>query len=159
MAACPFCTVHFSIVDLILSTMPSEIETSDSDSSVSDELINLDPEVAAAYIRGPDRVLCKGKQYLWHNHRDNIRAFRKPSVIWLLDGEYERGGDGFRKKFWRCGICKKTTMLACDVGIGFWPSPSKEEGTKLTNKGNGLRRDRPVLSQPLPQPQIPLPHS
>jgi hypothetical protein len=48
---------------------------SDSDSSHSDLDINIDPDVAAAYNRGPDRVVHKGKQYLWRKHRDNTRAF------------------------------------------------------------------------------------
>ena len=86
---------------------------SDPDSSRSDLDINIDPDVAAAYNRGPDRVVHKGKQYLWRKHRDNTRAFSQPSVIWFLGDEYERTGNSRQKRFWRCGLCKGTTMLAC----------------------------------------------
>jgi hypothetical protein len=89
---------------------------SDSDSSRSDLDINIDPDVAAAYNRGPDRVVHKGKQYLWRKHRDNTRAFSQPSVIWFLGDEYERTGNSRQKRFWRCGRCKGTTMLACGGG-------------------------------------------
>ena len=58
----------------------------------------------------------KGKQYLWRKHRDNTRAFSQPSVIWFLGDEYERTGNSRQKRFWRCGICKGTTMLACRGG-------------------------------------------
>ena len=64
---------------------------SDPDSSRSDVDININPDVAAAYNRGPDRVVHKGKQYLWRKHRDNARAFsqERSSVIWFLGDEYE----------------------------------------------------------------------
>jgi hypothetical protein len=66
---------------------------SDSDSSRSDLDINIDPDVAAAYNRGPDRVVHKGKEYLWRKHRDNTRAFSQPSIIWFVGDEYERTGN------------------------------------------------------------------
>jgi hypothetical protein len=96
--------------------MSCDVEMSDSDSPLSDMEIGIDPEVAAAYNRGPDRVVHKGKEYLWHKHRDNTRAFSKPSVIWLLGDEYERTGNSYQKRVWRYGLCKKTTMLACEGG-------------------------------------------
>jgi hypothetical protein len=66
---------------------------SDSDSSHSDLDINIDPDVAAAYNRGLDQVVHKGKQYLWRKYRDNTRAFSQSSVIWFLGDEYERTGN------------------------------------------------------------------
>src|ERR1700733_10193321 len=89
---------------------------SDSDSSHSDLDINIDPDVVAAYNRGPDRVVHKGKEYLWRKHRDNTRVFSQPSVIWFLGDEYERTGNSRQKRFWRCGLCKGTTMLVCGGG-------------------------------------------
>jgi hypothetical protein len=54
----------------------------------------------------------KGKQYVWKQHEDNQRAFTTPSVIWQLGDEYEKIGSGHRRKFWRCGLCPNTKMLA-----------------------------------------------
>ena len=72
---------------------------SDSDSSHSDLDINIDPDVAATYNRGPDRVVHKGKEYLWRKHRDNTRAFSQPSIIWFVGDEYERTGNSRQKRF------------------------------------------------------------
>ena len=91
-------------------------EMSDSDSLLSDIDINIDPGVTAVYNRGPDRVVYKGKQYLWPKYQDNTRAFPSPSVIWFLEDEYERTGNSRQKTFWRCGLCKGTTMLASPGG-------------------------------------------
>jgi hypothetical protein len=71
----------FFIVDRSLPNMSCDVEINDSDSPLSDIEINIDPEIVAPYIRGPDRVVHKGKEYLWHKHRDNTRAFSKPSII------------------------------------------------------------------------------
>jgi hypothetical protein len=71
----------FFIVDRSLPNMSSDSEMSDSDSPLSDIVINIDTDVAAAYNRGPGRVVHKGKQYLWRKHHDNTRAFSQPSVI------------------------------------------------------------------------------
>jgi hypothetical protein len=56
----------------------------------------------------PERVSFKGKQYVWKAHEDNQRAFAKPSVIWQLGDEYEKVVSGYRRKYWRCGLCTKT---------------------------------------------------
>ena len=102
--------------------MSCDSEMSDSDSSLSDIDINIDPGVAAVYNRGPDRVVNKGKQYLWPKYQDDTRAFPSPSVIWFLEDEYERTGNSRQKTFWRCGLCKGTTMLpspGADSSSGF----------------------------------------
>jgi hypothetical protein len=74
--------------------------------------VQVAADVAAACKRGPERVTVKGKQYVWQQHEDNQRAFTKPSVIWQLGDEYEQMGSGYRKKYWRCGLCTKTKILA-----------------------------------------------
>ena len=74
---------------------------SDSDSSHSDLYINIDPDVAAAYNRGPDRVVHKGKEYLWRKHRALFPSL--PSSGFRGD-EYERTGNSRQKRFWRCGL-------------------------------------------------------
>jgi hypothetical protein len=94
--------------------MSSDVEMSDCDSLASDTAINIDPEVAAAYSRRPDYVVHKGKTYQWQQHTDHTRAFCKPSVIWDLGDEYGRMENSRQRRFWRCGICKKNTLLACE---------------------------------------------
>ena len=57
----------------------------------------------------------KGKQYVWEQHEDNQRAFTTPSVIWQLGDQYEKIGSGYQRKYWRCGLCTNTKMLAMNV--------------------------------------------
>jgi hypothetical protein len=45
--------------------MSFDVEMSDYDSLASNIAINIDPEVAAGYSRGPDYVVHKGKTYQW----------------------------------------------------------------------------------------------
>ena len=85
--------------------MPSDFEMEDSDSSSTNESLNVDPSILASVTQGRPRVVSKGKEYQRHY---GSRAARVPSVIWNTGEEYERNG----KKYWRCGICKKTKMLA-----------------------------------------------
>jgi hypothetical protein len=46
---------------------------------------------------------------VWKAHEDNQRAFTKPFVIWQLGDEYEKVVSGYRRKYWRCGLCTKTS--------------------------------------------------
>ena len=56
--------------------MPSDIEMTDSSSESGP--LEIDPFIAASVIRGAQRVVYKGKEYLRH---PGIRASRVPSVI------------------------------------------------------------------------------
>jgi hypothetical protein len=58
--------------------------------------------------RGLERVSFKVKQCVWKAHEDNQRVFTKPSIIWQLGDEYEKVGSGYRRKYWRRGLCIKT---------------------------------------------------
>jgi hypothetical protein len=80
--------------------MSSDTEMSDSDSLV----LNLDPAIAVSVRPGPKKAVYNHREYIRH---PGIRAAQDPSVIWNLREEYERN----HKRFWRCGICKKTKML------------------------------------------------
>jgi hypothetical protein len=51
--------------------MPSDIEMSDSDSSVADTEIFLDPAIAATVTPAPKRVIHRAKEYIRHL---NVRA-------------------------------------------------------------------------------------
>jgi hypothetical protein len=82
---------------------------SDSESLHSDHEVTLDPDIAARVIPAPQRVLCKGYEYLRH---PGTRAASDPSIIWRVGEEYERKG----KRYWRCGICNKNKMLAINSG-------------------------------------------
>jgi hypothetical protein len=66
------------------------------------------PDVATAGKRDPERANFKGKQYVRKAHEDDRRAFTKTSVIWQLGGEYGKTGSGYRRKYWRYGLCTKT---------------------------------------------------
>lgn len=89
--------------------MSSNGEMSDPDSSSLEPNINLDPAITASVHPGPERVVHKCKEYI---RRPGIRAAQDPSVIWSLGEEYERK----QERFWRCGICTKTKMLAIQKG-------------------------------------------
>ena len=110
----PILAVSLLFYPSYLPKMVSDVNISDCDSIASSSSINIDPEVATAYTRGPERVVLHNATYLWQQHTDNTRAFSKHSVIWHLGDEYKRIGNSHNKRFWRCGIYKKTTMLACD---------------------------------------------
>ena len=88
--------------------MPSDINIEDSDSSL-EYTINLDPSLLSGVAPAPERVLHKYKEY---TRRPGIRAAETPSIIWYLGEEYKRN----KRKFWRCGICKKNKILAIDKG-------------------------------------------
>jgi hypothetical protein len=61
--------------------MPSDIEMSDSDSSILDTEITLDPEIIANIKPAPERVVHKCKKYIRHS---GVRAAEAPSVIWRV---------------------------------------------------------------------------
>src|SRR3954470_10891529 len=50
-------------------------------------------------------------RYSGKEHQDNTRAYSKASIIWQFGDEYERTINGHRKKYWRCGLCNRTTIL------------------------------------------------
>ena len=97
----------------------SDVEMVDSGHSESEpeglQRVRVAADVAAACKRGPERLKVKGKQYVWKQHEDNQRAFTTPSVIWQLGDGYEKIGNGYRRKYWRCGLCTNTKMLAMNV--------------------------------------------
>ena len=80
--------------------MSLDTEMSGSDSSV----LNLNPTITASVRPGPEKAVYDHREYVRHL---GIRSAQDPSVIWNLGEEYERNN----KRFWRCGICKKTKML------------------------------------------------
>ena len=95
------------------TSISSNLETSDSSLSDTEPDQNRIPvDVTAAYKRGPQQVVYKGNQFIWKEHDDNESAFTKSSIIWRLGDEHERVGNNCVKKYWRCGLCKKTTLLA-----------------------------------------------
>jgi hypothetical protein len=61
--------------------MPSDIEMSDSDSSILDTEITIDPEIIANIKPAPERVVHKCKEYIRH---PGFRAVEAPSVIWWV---------------------------------------------------------------------------
>ena len=72
-------------------------------------MLDIDPIVLASNP-APEQVVYKCKEYLLHLGVHNAEM---PSVTWSLGEEYGRN----KNKFWRCGICKKTTMLAIRNGM------------------------------------------
>ena len=87
------------------SNMPSDLEMSASSQSDSE------PDTEIAYRRGPPQLTHKGNLYTRKEHQDNTRAYSKASIIWQFGDEYARTVNGHRKKYWRCGLCNRTTML------------------------------------------------
>jgi hypothetical protein len=87
------------------------VDSSQSESELPQQLVEVDVTVAAAYKRGPERLTYKGRQYMWKHHEDNYRAFTKPSIIWQFGDEYRRIGSGQGTRYWRCGLCKTTILL------------------------------------------------
>jgi hypothetical protein len=61
--------------------MPSDFEMEDSDSSSTNESLNIDPSILASVTQGRPRVVFKGKEYQRHcGSRDStirIAHFRK----------------------------------------------------------------------------------
>jgi hypothetical protein len=90
--------------------MPLDIEMSNSDSSVADAEVFLNPAIAATVTPAPERVINRSREYIRH---PSVRATEAPSVIWRAGEEYQRNN----KKFWRCGICKKSKLLAIENGM------------------------------------------
>ena len=88
------------------------VDSSYSKSELPQKLVEIDVTVTTAYKPGPERLTYKGKQYIWKHHEDNCRAFTKPSVIWQLGDEYRRADCDQGTRYWRCGLCKRTTLLA-----------------------------------------------
>jgi hypothetical protein len=97
--------------------MSSETEMSGSDSPV----FNLDPAITASVRSGLKRAVYNYREYI---RNPRIRATQDLSVIWNLGEEYKKN----YKRFWRCGICKKTKnkMLVIQKGIRLGFATSKE---------------------------------
>jgi len=117
--------------------MSSGTESSSQSESESGQ-VQIAADVAAAYTRGPDRVLFKGKRFNWRPHEDNTRAFTKQSVIWQLGDEYIRDGD--RKQYWRYGIYKRNIILVVDNGSSSGLRHLKKKH-KINNHGERIRRN------------------
>jgi hypothetical protein len=62
--------------------MPSDIEMDDSDPSILDTEITLDPEIITSIKPTPERVVHRYKKCLLH---PGVRAAEAPSVIWRVD--------------------------------------------------------------------------
>ena len=93
------------------SNMPSDVEMSDSHQSDSEPELSQLPNTEVAYKQGPPQLTYRGNLFTRKEHQDNTRAYSKPSIIWQFGDEYARTVDGHQKKYWRCGLCNKTTML------------------------------------------------
>jgi hypothetical protein len=59
----------------------------DSDSSILDTDITLDPEIIADIKPAPERVVYRCREYLRY---PGVRAAKAPSVIWRMGQGYER---------------------------------------------------------------------
>ena len=113
--------------------MSSDTEMSGSDSPV----LNLDPAITASVRPGPERAVCNHREYIRH---PGICAAQDPSVIWDLGEEYERN----HKRFWRCGICKKTKMLVIQKGASSALRHLKK-GHKIDKQGRRIRTDQMII--------------
>lgn len=89
--------------------MPSDLEMSGSTQSDTEPDTEFDTEVA--YRRGPPQLTHKGNLYTRKEHQDNTRAYTKASIIWQFGDECARTVNGQQKKYWRCGLCNRTTIL------------------------------------------------
>ena len=87
------------------------MSSSDSDRSVNNEPIHLDPAVAALAKPGPAQLSHLGKVYYC---QQSARAVRVPSSIWQLGAEYECENN--KKRYWRCSICRNNKILTIDGG-------------------------------------------
>jgi hypothetical protein len=65
--------------------MPSDIEISDSDSSVANAQVFLDPAIAATVTPTPERVIHRSREYIRHL---SVRATKALSIIWRAGEEY-----------------------------------------------------------------------
>jgi hypothetical protein len=113
--------------------MSSDTEMSGSDSPV----LNLDPAIAASVRLGPERAVYSHREYIRH---PGIRAAQDPSMIWNLGEEYERN----HKRFWRCGICKKTKMLAIQKGTRSALRHLRKDH-KIDKQGRRIRTDQMTI--------------
>ena len=113
--------------------MSSDTEMSGSDSPV----LNLDPAITASVRPGPERAVYNHREYIRH---PRIRATQDPSVIWDLREEYERN----HKRFWRCGICKKTKMLVIQKGTSSALRHLKKDH-KINKQGRRIRTDQMII--------------
>jgi hypothetical protein len=126
--------------------MPSDVEMSDCDASPFDGHIDLDPAIASSVTAGPERVTHNCKDYV---RRPTIHAAEAPSVIWRLGEEYERR----RKRFWRCGICKKNKLLAIQRGTSSALRHLKRDHN--IDKGKRIRTNqKPLLGAAKPVAQV-----
>ena len=106
--------------------------SSDTEMSGSDlPILNLDPAITASVRPGPERAVYNHREYIRH---PEIRTAQDPSVIWNLGEEYERN----HKRFWRCGICKKTKMLATQKGTSSSLRHLKKDH-KIDKQGRRIR--------------------
>ena len=111
--------------------------------------VQIAVDVAAAYTRGPARVLFKGKHFHWRPHEDNTRAFTKSSIIWQLGDEYKRR-EGDRKQYWRYSIYKKNTILVINNGSSSGLRYLRKKH-KIDSHGQRIRRNS-AFSSTIPSP-------
>ena len=110
------------------SNMPSDLEMSDSSQS------DGEPNTNVAYRRGPPHLMHKGNLYTRKEHQDNTRAYSKASIIWQFGDEYARTVNGQQKKYWRCGLRDRTTILVM--------SDNSSSGLRHLKKNHGIDKDR-----------------
>jgi hypothetical protein len=85
--------------------MSLDVEMRRSNSPITDHELDVDPAVVSSVPPGPEKAVFNFKESERH---PGTRAALAPSVIWSLVEEYQRN----KRKFWCCGICKKTKILA-----------------------------------------------
>jgi hypothetical protein len=107
--------------------MPSDLEMSDSSQSDSE------PNTDVAYRRGPPHLMHKGNLHTRKEHQDNTRAYSKASIIWQFGDEYARTVNGQQKKYWRCGLCDRTTILVM--------SDNSSSGLRHLKKNHKIDKD------------------
>jgi hypothetical protein len=93
-----------------------------------------EPNTDVAYRRGPPHLMHKGNLYTRKEHQDNTRAYSKASIIWQFGDEYARTVNGQQKKYWRCGLRDRTTILVM--------SDNSSSGLRHLKKNHGIDKDR-----------------
>jgi hypothetical protein len=119
--------------------MPSDLEMSDSSQSDNEPNASFAPDASVApdtsfaYKRGPPQLTHKCNLYTRKEHQDNTRAYLKASIIWQFGDEYTRTANGHQRKYWRYGLCKKTTLLVI--------TDNSNSGLRHLKKSHNINKD------------------
>ena len=111
--------------------------SSDTESDSDSPVFNLDPAIAASVCPGPEKATYNHREYIRH---PGIHAAQDPSVIWSVGEEYERN----KKRFWRCGICKRTKMLAIQNGTSSALRHLKKDH-KINKQGKRIQSNQTTI--------------